>query len=76
MATDSLTSGFAVPDRKIHELKQLLWGAEIRDDVFQRWNQGNAAMSMMQPILCSLILNFEDFVSVNFMCTVSILGTT
>lgn len=27
-------------EQELHELKYLLWGAEVKEDIFKRWSQG------------------------------------
>jgi len=35
--------------RELREIKQLLWGDNVREDVFKRWSQGNHPINSPIP---------------------------
>lgn len=33
----------AAPDKELEEILKLTWGQQIRQDIFQRWTQGESS---------------------------------
>lgn len=33
----------ATPDKELEEILKLTWGQQIRQDIFQRWTQGESS---------------------------------
>ena len=40
MASVSSNADVPIPNQEIEEMKRLLWGSDIKYDIFRRWTQG------------------------------------